>query len=397
MIFIVDQSDDDSSTSAVQPAYSPDKEEERKLTVTEHDDQHQRTTSVKPWLSAVHDAPTCIPSLLKCSDFSDLVGKAENTPNENPAGKQTHRSRGLSESPCKEGTSDSHRSFNRETRQAQRRSSRPSRGSLTKGKSKTATPIHLTETKSHIIPENVNSPNRSVKGNKMETAKFLRTPVIPESVNSSSCLASPASSDAAVVKRSKQTFSPLGRSKRRTPRPGLSLSSLAQSVILLGSTQSVTSNSAEDDVFEDYFSPAHNHQKTKRHLPVEGSVLMPFELDSVLKKRKHRTCESNGSVTKNNKKKKLEESDSGKNQQTDTEIEHQSHSRHHLEGSPRCSISNATLAARKGRQSTLPFIRTTTSDATKQRRASTSSMSKFMERNTSGLQKNNLSHPMESK
>lgn len=380
-IFIVDRSDDDSSTLAVEPAYSPDTEEERTLTATEHGDQHQRTTSVKPWLSALRDAPTCISSLLKCSDFTDLVSNADNTPNENPAGKQKQKSRDLSESPCKEETSDSHGSFNVETRQSQRRSSRPSRGSPIKGKRK-------------IIPENVNSPNSSEKGNKMETAKFLRRPVIPHSVNSS-----PASPDDATAKCSKETFTPSGKEKQRTPGPSrISLSSPVQSVILSGSTQSVASNSAGDDVFEDYFSQAQNHQKTKRHLlpdlPVEGSIHMPFELDSVLKKRKRRTCESNGSVTKNNKKKKLEEIDSGKNQQTNTEREHQSH----VEGSPQCAISNVTHASKQGRKSTLPFIRTTTSDATKQRRASTSSMSKFMERNTSSdLQKNNLSYTMESK
>lgn len=393
-IFIVDRSDDDPSTLAVEPAYSPDTEEERTLTVTEHGDQHQRTTSVKLWLSALRDTPTCIPSLLKCSDFTDLVSNADNTPSENPAGKQTQKSQGLLESPCKEETSDSHGSFNVETRQSQRRSSRPSRGSPIKGKRKIATAIHLTETESHIIPENVNAPNISEKGNKMETAKFLRRPVIPHSVNSS-----PASPDDATAKYSKETFTPSGKKKQRTPRPSrISLSSSVQSVILLGSTQSVASNSAGDDVFEDYFSPAHNHQKTKRHLlpdlPVEGSIHMPFELDSVLKKRKRRTCESNGSVTKNNKKKKLEEIDSGKNQQTNTEREHQNH----VEGSPQCAISNVTHAAKQGRKSTLPFIRTTTSDATKQRRASTSSMSKFMEINrSSDLQKSNLSYTMESK
>lgn len=331
------------------------------------------------------------------------MGNVENTPNEKTAGKQTQKSRGVSESPCKEESSDSHRSFNEETRQSQRRSSRPSRGNPIKGKTKIATAIHLTETESHIIPENVNSTNISEKGNKMETTKFFRSPVITHSVNSSSCLSSSASPDDAAAKCSKETFTTSGKKKERAPRPSrLSLSSLAHSVILSGSAQSVASNSAGDDVFEDYFSPAHNHQKTNRlllpNLPVEESIHMPFELDSVLKKRKCRTCESNGSVTKNNKKKKLEENDSGKNQQTDAEIEHQSQSRYGVEGSSRRAISNATHAAKRGRQSTLPFIRTTTSDVTKQRRASTSSMSTFTERNVSSdLQKNNLSSTMKSK
>lgn len=393
MIFVVDQSDDDSSTSAA--------EEERTLTVTEHDDEHQRTTSGKPLLSALRDTSTCIPPFLK-PDFSDLVGNAENMPNEDPIGKQTQKSRGLSVNPCKEGTSDSHKRLYEETGQSQRRSSGPSRGSPIKG-GKIATAILLTKTESYIIPENVNSPNFSEKGNKMEIDKFLRRPVIPDSVNSSTCLSSRASPDDAAAKCSKETSIPSGNKKQRTQRPSrVSPPSLLQSVILSGATQSVASNSAVDDVFEDYFSPAQNHQKTIRHLlpdlPVEKSIHIPFDLDSVLKKRKRRTCESNGFATKNNKKKKLEENDSGKNPQTDAEIEDQSPSRCNVEGSLLCGISNVTHAAKKGRQSTLPFIRTSTTDATTQRRASTSSMSKFMERNmSSSLQTNNLSYTSESK
>lgn len=393
-MFIVDQSDDDSSTSAIKPAYSPDKEEERYLTVTEQDDQHQKKTSVKPQLSELCDASKCIPSLLKCSDFSGLLGNAENTPNEKPARKQSLISRGLSESPCKKESSDSHRCINENIRHSQRRSFRPSRGSPIKRKRKSATIVHLTETETYTIPENVNSPNISEKGNEIEKIIFLTSPVTPH-------LSSPASTDGTAVKISRETITPSGKNKPRTPRPSrLSLSSLVQSVILSSSTQSVASNSAEDDVFEDYFSPAHNHQKTKRHplpdLPAEGSIHMPFELDSVLKKRKRRMCESNGSVTKNDKKKKPEENDSGKNQQTDTEIEHQSHSRYNVEESLQYTISNVTHALKKGRQSTLPFIRNT-SDSTKRRSASTSSMSKLMEKTSSDLQKMNRSYAMESK
>lgn len=326
------------------------------------------------------------------------MDNAENPPNENPAKKWTQKSRGLYESPCKEGTSDSHRNFNEETRQSHRRSSQPSRG----GK-KIPPAIHLTETEPLIFPENVNSPRFSEKRNKMKTAKFLRKPVTPPSMNSSPCLSSSTSPDDTAAKFSKETFTPLGEKQQRTPCSSrLSLTSLGQSVNLSGSTQSFASNSAGDDVFEDYFSPAHNHQKTKRHLlpelPVEGSIHMPFELDSVLKKRKRRRCQSNGSATKNSKKKKPEENDSIKNQQVDAGIEIQSDSRYSVEGSPWRAISNVTYTAEEGRHSTLPIIRTTTSDATKQRRASTSLMSKFVEKNTSShLQKSNLSCIMESK
>lgn len=328
------------------------------------------------------------------------MGNAENTPDKKPAEKQTQKSRGLSESPRKEDTSDSHRSFIEETRQSQRRSSRPSRGSPINRKTKIATDKYLTETESHIIPENVNSPNISQKGKKKETTKFIRSPVISHSVNSSSCLSSPVGPDDAAAKCSKETFTPLGKKKQRTSRPSrLSASSLAQSAILLSSTQSVASNSAGGDVFEDYFSPAHNHRETKRHLlpdlPVEGSSHMPFELDSILNKRKRRRCESIGSVAKI-KKKKPEINDKGKNQKTDAEIEHQSPSCHDVEASLPRTMSNVTHSAKKGRESILPT--TTNTDAAKQRRASTSSMSELIETNaTSELKKNSLSNTVERK
>lgn len=372
--------------------------------MTEHDraDQHQRKSSVKMSLSALRDAPKCIPTPLTCPDFSDLEDSAGNTPAENPAGKQRWKSRDLSESPYKERRSDNHRTFNKEKVQPQRRSPRPSTGSPVKGKRKIAAATRLKETKSHTIPENVNSSSTSEKGKeKMET--FLTRPVVSPNVNSSSCVSPPANPDRAAVKRSKETFSPSGKKERRAPRSSrLSMSSLVRSVTLSGGSQSVAFDSADgDDVFEDYFSPANNHQEARRqllpHLPVKGSIHIPFELDSVVKKRKHRTDESPGSETYNNKKKKFEEKSSDKNQQSDTEIEHQGQSLV-VEGSPGRSINNITQAVKKGRQSTLPFKRTSTSDATKQRRASTST-SKFMERNASDLQKNSvkdLSHTMES-
>lgn len=362
--------------------------------MSEHDnqDQHQRKTSAKLWSSAIHDAPKCIPSPLKCPDFSDLE--------ENQAGEQTQKFRALSESTCKERTSDTHRNFNKEKRQSR---PRPSTGSPLKRKRKIVTAIRLTETKSHMIPETPNCSNTSEKGKeKIETVKFLTRPVISHIVNSSSCLSSPASRDDAAPKRSKETFTPSGKKEQRTTRPSrLSLSSSVQSVNLSGSSRRTDANSADgDNVFEDYFSPANSHQKTKgnlMHQPVDKSIHIPFELGSVLKKRKHKSHESTASET--NKKKKMKpEENSGKSLQSNTEIEPQSHSHQDVESALGCPITNVTHTANKGRQSTLPFRRTGTRHA-KRRRVSTS-VSKIMERNASPDRQqtsvNDLFHTMES-
>lgn len=351
---------------------------------------------MKPWLSELCDVPKCIPSPLKCPDFSDLDGNAGNTPEETPAGEQTRTSKGLSESPCKGRTSDSHKHNKKKKRQTPRKTPRPSIGSPVKGK-------HLTEANSPIIPEDVNSSNTSEREKeKMKAAKFITQPVIPHNVNNSifsiASLSSPVSPIDIVVKQPLETFTPSGKKERRTPRPSR-LPSLVQSVTLTGASRSTASISADgDSVFEDYFSPANSHRKTDRlllpYLPVVGSIPIPFQLDSEApKKRKHRSCESTGFGPSNNKKKKIKHS-SGKNPQPDKESAPQSDSHQGVEG----AITNVTHAAKKGRRSTLPCIKNSTSDATKRRRASTSS-SKFTARNTSDLQKNNvndLSHTTES-
>lgn len=371
--------------------------------MTEHDneDQHQRKTSVKLCSSAIRDMPKCIPNPLKCPDFSDLEDNARNTPAENQAGEQTQKSRAFSDSACKEKIFDSHRNLNKEKRHSRRRPSRPSTGSPVKGKRRIATAIRLTGTKSHRSPENVNSSTKKGK-EKIEAAKLLTAPVNSYNVNSSSCLSSPARLDDIASNRSKETFTPSGRKEPRTPRPSRLSPPLVQSVNLSGASESTDSNSADgDNAFEDYFSPANSHQTTKRHrlphLPVDRGIHIPFELGSVLKKRKHRTCESTGSGNGKNKKTKLE--NAGKNPQFNTEIEHQSHSHQNVERSLGCLVTNITHTANKGRQSMLPSVRISTCNATKQRTVSTSSISKSTERNTSpdGL-KNSIDHcrPMES-
>lgn len=373
--------------------------------MTEHDnkDQHQRKTSVKLCSSAIRDVPKCIPSPLKCPDFSDLEDNAGNIPAENQAGEQTQKSRAFSDSACKEKIFDSHRNLNKEKRHSRRRPSRPSTGSPVKGRRRIATAIRLTGTKSHRSPENVNSSTKKGK-EKIEAAKLLTAPFNSYNVNSSSCLSSPACLDDTASNRSKETFTPSGSKEQRTPRPSRLSPPLVQSVNLSGASQSADSNSADgDDAFEDYFSPANSHQMTKRHrlphLPVNRGIHIPFDLGSVLKKRKHRTCESTGSGNSKNKKTKLEEN-ADKNPQSNTEIEHQSHSHQNAERSLGFLVTDISHAANKRRQSTLPSVRTSTSNATKQRMVSTSSISEFTERNTSpdGLKNsiNDNCHTMES-
>lgn len=282
--------------------------------MTKHDNehQHQRKTSVKLCSSAIRDVPKCIPSPLKCPDFSDLEDNAGNTPAENQAGEQTQKSRAFSDIACKEKIFDSHRNLNKEKKHSRRRPSRPSTGSPVKGKRRIATARCLTGTKSDRSPENVNSSPK--KGKEKTEAAKLTAPVNSYNVNSSSCLSSPASLDDVASNQSKETFSPLGRKKplTLTPRPSRLFPSLVPLVNLSGTSKSADSNSADgDDAFEDYFSPANSHQTTKRHrlphLPFDRGIHIPFEMGSVPKKRKHRTCESTGSGNSKNKKTKLEE------------------------------------------------------------------------------------------
>lgn len=387
---IDDQSDDDSSASVAEPAYSPDKEEVRpQYDVTDHG---HRNASEKPWLSTCHDVPTRISSPLNCPDFSDKEDGDGNTPKKSrmtsvrkkPEEKHKHKSVGLSESPCQERRSDSNKNFNKEKTWSQIKSSRPSPNKSEKRKQKVKAAKSLTKTKTHFLPD---------------------------TVNSSSCLSSPAELGDAAVKLSKRTSTPLQKMEQRTPKAArLSLSSLVQSFTLSGDSKSLASSSADgdDNVFEDYFSPANCNQKSKRpflpNLPVERDIQIPFELDSVPKKRKQRRSESTGSET-NSKKKKLEESESGKNlnQQSDAGSEPQSRPQQDVKETLDRPSADVTLVAKRRRQSTLPFTSTsTTSDAVKPRRASTSSLSAMLtEANTtSEPQKNSdvnvLSHILES-
>ncbi|XP_044070302.1 microcephalin isoform X3 [Siniperca chuatsi] len=392
--FMYDQSDDDSSASVAEPGYSPDKEEGRtQVDVTDHDrhEQCHRKGSEKPWLSPCHDVPKRISSPLKCPDFKDNEDedgnrqkKSRTSVRKMPAEK--HKSVGSLESPCQDRTPDNSKNFHKEKRRSQIKSSSPSPNRSEKGKQKIKAAKAFTETKTHFFPD---------------------------AVNSSSCLSSPAKLGDAAVELSKETATPLLKIPKRA-RP--SLSALVRSFTLSGDTKSVASCSTDggDDVFEDYFSPANRHQRSKRpvlpNLHVERDLQIPFELGSIPKKIKQRRSESIGSESNSKKKRKFEESQRGKNrnQQFDASSEPQSHPQPDFKESLPALDSpsaNVTHAAKKQRQSTLPFTSTstTTSDAVKQRRASTSvEPTMLTEANTvSELQKNSdvndLSRTLESR
>ncbi len=328
---------------------------------------------------------------MKCLDFVDEEDKEGNRPQRTSVRKkpaEKHKSLDLLESPSQDWRSDNSKNFQKEKRRSRIKSFSSSANESAKGKQKIKAAKPLTDSKTHIFPT---------------------------AVNSSSCLSSPADLDETVVELSKQTSTlPLQKMEQKTPkRARLSLSSTVQSFIPSGNCKSVYSCSTDrdDNVFEDFFSPA-NHQKSKTSLlpdiQVGKDIQIPFELDSGPKKRKQRRSESLGSENNSQKKKKLEKSQGGKNcnQPSDASREPQSPSQQHdKESLPELDRSGAsvTLLAKRQRQNALPFTSTrATNDAETQRTSSTSVHSAMcMEANTvSELQKNSdvsvYSHTLES-
>ncbi|XP_071336896.1 microcephalin [Trachinotus anak] len=378
-----DQSDDDSSASVAEPGCSPDKEEGRtQVTDHGHIEKQHRKGPEKAWLSPCRNVPKRISSPLKWPDLADKKDEECNTQKKSrrtsvrkkPAEK--HKSIGLSECPRQETRSDNSKNINKE------KSSSPLPNKSEEGKRKMKTSKSFTETKTNICPYDVNS---------------------------SSCLSSPAMTGDAAVELSKETAAPLQKQKiHKRARP--SLSAMVRS--LSGESPSVASVSTDgdDNVFEDYFSPVNHHPRSKRplisNLAVERDIQIPFELDSIPKKRKQRRSETTGSESNTKKKRKLEESESGKNrsQQSDAHNHPQQAVKESLPTLDSPS-ANATLVAKRRRQSTLPFTSTstTTSDQEKQRRASTLVQPTMLikDNSVSELQKNSdvsvRSHTLESR
>lgn len=377
-----DHSDDDSSASAAEPGCSPDKEE-RRTQVTDHDhlEKHPRKGSEKSWLSPCCEVPKSS-SPLKFPNLEDEKDEECNRQKKSrrasvrkkPAEK--HKSADLLECPPQDTRSDN---------------------------------SELTERAKSPGPFT----NKSEKGKQKMKAKSksftdIKTNICPNDVNSFSCLSSPAVSGDAAVEPAKETAA---LQKQKThKRARASLSTSVRSFSLLGESQSVASVSSEDDnVFEDYFSPANHRHRSKRPLMSDlfedRDIKVPSELDSIAQKRKQRRSESIASETNSKKKRKLNEKQSGKedNKQSDPHSHaQQERMKEHLPAvdSPSASV---TLVAKRRRQSTLSFTaaRPTTSDAGKQRRASTPGQSTVLteDQAASELQKNSdvrVSHVLES-
>lgn len=324
-------------------------------------------------------------SPVKCPDFSDkddtdgnMAKKPKMTSvRKKPAERNKQTSVDVSESPCQQRRSDSSRNFKKDKGRAQIKS-KPSPDKSDDRKGSTETDKTFTETKTHFFPD---------------------------TGPSSSYLSSAAALRDAAFELSKERSTPSQKSKQRTPRAAKrSVSSSVGSFTSPRDSKSVASASADGggDVFEDYFSPANSHQNSTRpflpNLPVGRDIVVPFELGSVPKKRKQGRRESTGLET-TGKKKKLKEGESGQNhsQQSDARGEPESHVTLTLDH------TNVPLAAKRRRQSTLPFLNIGSSgDAGKRRRASTSSLtSVFAEENTTSLPGKNsdstvLSHASES-
>ncbi|XP_034465496.1 microcephalin isoform X1 [Hippoglossus hippoglossus] len=377
-----DQSDDDSSASAAEPGCSPDKEEGRtKVDVTDHGcvEKRHRKDSAKLWLSPCREVPKTISSPLRCPDKEDEAGTRQKKTRSLSVRKEIEKKKSvrLLEIPCQDTKSDNSKTICKEKRRSQIKSTSPK---PEKGKQKSKADKTFTETKPSICPNNVNF---------------------------SSCLLSPATSGGAEVELSKVAASVLQKTPKRA-RP--SLSSLVRSVTVSAQPHSVASVSTDgdDNVFEDYFSPANHQHRSKKpllkNLPVETDIQIPFELNSVPKKRKQRRSESIESETIRKKKRKVEESQSGKNphQWSDASRSSQQDVKESLPALDSSSAS-VTLMAKRPRRSTLPLSRagTTTSDAVKQRPASVQSAVLTEDKPVSQLEKGSgvgvQSHTLESR
>uniref|UniRef100_A0A7N6AM24 BRCT domain-containing protein n=1 Tax=Anabas testudineus TaxID=64144 RepID=A0A7N6AM24_ANATE len=209
---------------------------------------------------------------------------------------EKHKCSSLLESPCQERRLDIRK------RRSQIKSSSPSPNKSEKGKRKINAATSFTETKTNACPD---------------------------AGNSSICLSSPATVGDATAEMSQETATLFKKREQKTPkRARLSVSTLVRPFTVSGEP-SVASHSTvgDDNVFEDYFSPANHHQRSKRplvpNLDVQSDIQIPFELDPVRKKRKERRSESIVSETNRIKKRKLEESGKNHNQKSNTSCEPQ--------------------------------------------------------------------------
>ncbi|KAG7513166.1 hypothetical protein JOB18_049847 [Solea senegalensis] len=354
--------EDDSCASVAEPGCLPDKQNGKtQVDATDHGhlEKHHRTGSEKPWLSPcreVHPAAKIISSPLKCPDFDNEEGNRQqkqrrSSVRRKPAEKYT--SVGSLENPHQRAKSDNTENFTKEKRQSRIKSSSLSSKISEKGK------LHVNETFTET-----------------------QTTPCPDNVKLSSCLSSPAISRDAAVRLSKDTATPRRRLEQKISKGARpSFSALIRTFTISNESPSIAPVSAEgdDDAFEDYFSPANHHQRSKNrllsNLSVESDIHIPLELDPVPKKRTARRSEGSGTECSGKKRRKLNESPCGKtqHQQLDSNPQQDVGESVPALDSPSCSL---TLVAKRRRQSTLPFTSTSTitTDTLKHRRASEQSV-----------------------
>ncbi|XP_029031824.1 microcephalin isoform X2 [Betta splendens] len=293
----------------------------------------------KPWLSPCHDVPKQISSPMKYPDLTD---------NEDEKGNRQQMSRRTPV--CKR--------------------------KATKDKVSSLLEIPSQDKRSEVSKRRSRIKSLSPSPNKHRKGKHVSS----DAINSSSVLRSPVFGDAAA-ELPKDTAAPSSKMKQKTPK---SSSTLVKSFSLSGGLNSVTLHSADadDDEFEDYFSPANHHQRSKRPLLTnldvkEIDIQIPFELEPVPKRKKTRSSISVGSENMTLMTSKLKEKQSVEdlNQLSNASSE-----------SP-CAVADpsvsATVVAKGRRQSTLPFTSTSTkTEAVKKRRASSSVQPTLTEANT---------------
>ncbi|XP_041865400.1 microcephalin isoform X2 [Melanotaenia boesemani] len=280
------QSDvEDSSADVAEFGCSPDKEDLRShLDVGQPG--HLEQDSVKPWLSPCRDVPKRISAVRECLDF---MAKEDEEGNKQAKLKITSVRKQLTKKP-KSGDflqspvqhrSDKTKNFHQEKRQSQTKSS-------------------------GLLPDKSEKAKQTVIASKSFTD--TKSCVHPNAVNSLSCLSSLAMSVDAAAKMSEE-MSLSKDIKQKTPkRPRMSLPALMQSFTLSSGSKSAASNSidGDNDAFEDYFTTTSHKKCILPNLSVDSDIQIPFELDSVPKKRKQRQSESFGASGK--KKRKVEES-----------------------------------------------------------------------------------------
>lgn len=343
--FNSDEESDDPSVA--EPAGSPAKEEERSSDAGEWGQLGRDST--KPWLSPCHDVPKRTSSLPARPSFDEQENEEVKKQTRSrrtsvrKKGAETFRSGDFSESPLRD-TPDKTRIPHKERRRSLVKPTRL----LSKECEKEKPEITVEKPREDTEPK-----------------------VSPDAVKSLNCLSTVV--DAETEMSNKGSLAK--RTERKTPkRARLSFSALVRSFTLSSECKDVASSSTDgdNDVFEDYFSPANRKRPLLPNLPVESNISIPFELDPLSKRGKQRKSVTIGSERK---KMKLEESHCGQ----DVRLESggsdgcvQGDLESALPGFSSLAV-NVKQATQKRRRSSLGFSGTsrTTKDTEKRRAAST--------------------------